>query len=160
MTNASEHFTIIIEDPKSLTITNLIDELDNELMDRYPASSVHILDLSRITAETGVFVVAYLDEQPIGCGAVCRLAEGVGEIKRVYVKPAARGQGISKAIMDRLESEALRLKFHTLRLETGDRQPESLGLYEKIGYRCIPNFGEYIGDPHSICMEKKLMEER
>ncbi|MDJ0714271.1 MAG: hypothetical protein QNJ54_08610 [Prochloraceae cyanobacterium] len=43
-----------------------------------------------------------------------------------------------------------------MKLETGDRQPEALGLYASLGYKQIPNFGEYIGDPHSICMEKKL----
>ncbi len=43
-----------------------------------------------------------------------------------------------------------------LKLETGDRQPEALGLYASLGYKQIPNFGEYVGNPHSICMEKKL----
>jgi ribosomal protein S18 acetylase RimI-like enzyme len=58
--------------------------------------------------------------------------------------------------MARLEAEARRMGLHTLRLETGDDQPEALALYRRLGYRRIPNFGEYIGDPLSVCMEKTL----
>jgi hypothetical protein len=55
-----------------------------------------------------------------------------------------------------LESAAIELGYARLRLETGDRQPESIGLYESSDYYPIPRYGEYSADPHSRCFEKIL----
>jgi GNAT superfamily N-acetyltransferase len=144
-------------DPRcSPAAQQLIAELDRELLQRYPGDSVHTLDLSKITSDSGVFLVGYLDGSPVACGAVHKLEPGVGEIKRVFVIPAARGRGFSKLILHRLEQISLQLGFSTLRLESGTRQPEANQLYRWAGYYDIPKFGEYIDDPFSICMEKVL----
>lgn len=135
---------------------NLIQALDAELLQRYPANNVHTLDLQKTNSHNSVFLVGYIEEQAVACGAISQLSDGIAEIKRVYVKPQARGQGLSKLLLKRLEQEALQMGFTTLRLETGTRQPESLGLYRNAGYIDIPKFGEYVNDPFSICMEKKL----
>lgn len=135
---------------------NLIQELDTELLQRYPANNVHILDLQKTTAQNSVFLLGYIKERAVACGAISQLSAGVAEIKRVYVRPQARGQGLSKLILKQLEQEARQMGFATLKLETGTRQPESLGLYRKAGYIDIPKFGEYVDDPFSVCMEKKI----
>lgn len=150
-------FTLTAVNPQqSQDALQLIRELDQYLLQLYPSDSVYILDLSQLSAENGLFLVGYLAGEPVACGAIVKLADGIGEIKRVYVRPEERGRGLSKQVMARLEVEARRMELHTLRLETGDGQPEALGLYGRLGYRRIPNFGEYIGDPLSVCMEKKL----
>ena len=68
------------------------------------------------------------DGTAIGCGALRRIADGIGELKRMYVVPAARGQGVAKALLAALEDEARRRGWGTLRLETGPRQPEAIAL--------------------------------
>jgi putative acetyltransferase len=64
--------------------------------------------------------------------------------------------GIARRIMAMLEDQGLRNGFTTLRLETGTEQPEAVALYESLGYRRIPAFGEYVSDPYSICYERGL----
>lgn len=154
---ATPQFTLTAVNPQhSPDALAMIRELDAYLLQLYPSENVYILDLSKLTAENGLFLVGYLAEEPVACGAIVKLADSIGEIKRVYVRPETRGQGLSKQVMARLEAEARNMGLHTLRLETGDGQPEALGLYHRLGYRRIPNFGEYIGDPLSVCMEKTL----
>lgn len=154
---ATPQFTLTAVNPQhSPDALAMIRELDAYLLQLYPSENVYILDLSKLTAENGLFLVGYLAGKPVACGAIVKLADSIGEIKRVYVRPETRGQGLSKQVMARLEAEARNMGLHTLRLETGDGQPEALGLYHRLGYRRIPNFGEYIGDPLSVCMEKTL----
>jgi GNAT superfamily N-acetyltransferase len=87
---------------------------------------------------------------------VRRIEPGVGEIKRMYVCPAARGLGIGRAVLDALEAEARALGLTRLVLETGVRQPEAIALYERVGYARIAAFGEYVDSPLSVCMGKDL----
>jgi ribosomal protein S18 acetylase RimI-like enzyme len=67
-----------------------------------------------------------------------------------------RGRGFSKLILAELERLAREAGYVTAWLETGDRQPEAIGLYERAGYRRIPNFGIYVGAARSLCFEKLL----
>ena len=83
----------------------------------------------------------------IGCGALREIADGVAELKRMYVVPTMRGRGISKVLLVALEGEALVRGWTTLRLETGPRQPEAVALYAGAGYRPIQAFGVYDGAP-------------
>lgn len=94
--------------------------------------------------------------RPVGCGGLRRLAETMGEIKRMYVPPVHRGNGYSRHILRALEDHARSLGWTRLMLETGDRQHEAIGLYRRSGYGRIPNFGPYAADPHSLCFEKVL----
>ncbi len=103
------------------------------------------------------------DGSVLGCGALRALGDGVAELKRMYVVPSARGRGVSKALLAALEGEALRRRWTTLRLETGSRQPEALGLYAGAGYRPIPAFGAYVGGPDaddSLFFERVLTPAR
>jgi len=80
-------------------------------------------------------------------------------VKRMYVVPAARGRGVSRAVLAGLEDAARDRGWTTLRLETGPLQPEAIGLYVSGGYRPIEAFGGYVGDPdaeHSLFFERAL----
>jgi GNAT superfamily N-acetyltransferase len=74
----------------------------------------------------------------------------------MYVVPKFRGRGLSRAILQMLETEARRLGYTALRLETGPRQPESIALYESAGYEPIPRYGPWVTFRRSKCYEKSL----
>jgi GNAT superfamily N-acetyltransferase len=100
------------------------------------------------SADVSVVVVARDDDgTALGCGALRELGGDVAEVKRMYVVPAARGQGVATAVLAALEAAALERGWRTLRLETGPLQPEAIGLYRGAGYREIGAFGGYAGDP-------------
>jgi GNAT superfamily N-acetyltransferase len=86
----------------------------------------------------------YDDGTPIGCGALRPLEPGAAELKRMYVVPAARGRAISRLLLTGLEAEAASRGWTTLRLETGPRQLEAVGLYTGAGYQPVGAFGAYV----------------
>ena len=104
----------------------------------------------------GVFLAARRDGEIIGCGGICRLGDGVAELRRMYVSPQARGLGVGRSLLAALESEALAAGYASIRLETGFRQREAIGLYESAGFRRGDCWGPYLADPKSICYEKEL----
>lgn len=113
----------------------------------------------QVTPPRGLFVVAYIDGKPVGCGAFRPLPVGrphVAEIKRMYTTPQARRRGVSRALVARLESEAARSGYRWVQLETGRRQPEAMALYQSAGYHRIPPYGEYRDDQLSVCYAKNL----
>jgi putative acetyltransferase len=135
----------------------LIAELNAELSAVYPpAQRFHELPAEDVDTGRGRFVVVWRDGAPAGCGAVRLRGGDQAELKRMYVVPDARGQGLSRAILAALEDEAASLGANSLVLETGDKQLPALGLYESSGYRRVPCFGAYAASPTSICLEKRL----
>ena len=103
---------------------------------------------------TGRWLVAYRGEQPIGCAGLKRLDERTAEIKRVYVAPEARGAGVARALLARLEEIARTVGYDRLRLDTGAEQPASVALFTSIGYEQIP---DYNGNPvGAYWFEKQL----
>lgn len=106
----------------------------------------------------GAFLVAWLDDRPVGCGAVKPLdrALGVGEIKRMYTVPIARRRGVSRTVLAALEHRAVELGYRGLQLETGTAQPEALALYESAGWHRIAPYGRYRDAPDSVCFAKVL----
>ena len=104
----------------------------------------------------GVFLVVRDGGHAIGCGGVCRFDETRAELKRMYVVPDARGRGLGRLLLVALEDEARRLGYRGIVLETGDRQPEALSLYESAGYERIPCYGIYATRALSMCFEKTL----
>jgi len=142
--------------PDDKDLMTLINELDEELLTRYPKEGIFTLDFNHPKIITVTFVVAYLDNIPVGCGAILPLCRECVELKRLFVRNAHRGKGIASEILLLLESEAKKQDYSIIKLETGPNQPESLYLYKKFGYYEIENFGEYINSEYSICFEKKL----
>ena len=84
----------------------------------------------------------------------------IAEIKRMYVAPNVRGQGIGGRIVAALEAEAIRLHAHRILLETGPRQPDAIAMYQRAGFAEIPLYGEYIGSNFSVCMAKNIEPPR
>ncbi|HEY3392398.1 MAG TPA: GNAT family N-acetyltransferase [Lacipirellulaceae bacterium] len=142
----------------SPAVQNLIGALNAELEGRYPEEGANHfrLDPEELADGRGAFLVAYVGDQPVGCGAVRRIDPAVAEIKRMYVAPEARGRGVGRQVLLQLEAEARRLGATRLLLETGPRQPEALALYSRAGFVMIPNFGDYVGCEFSVCMAKQL----
>jgi GNAT superfamily N-acetyltransferase len=144
-----------IESAGSQAAQSLMAGLDEDIMRRYPGEPTNGIDVSEFEAAGGVFVVCYVNDMPVACGAF-RPFEGSAEIKRMYVVPQLRGRGLARATLDFLEAEAARRGFSRAILETGRIMTEALGLYRSRGWKEIPVFGPYVGDPKSICFEKYL----
>ncbi len=104
----------------------------------------------------GVFLVGRVGDLPVASGAFRFQEEKVAEIKRMFVRPEFRRRGFARAILAELERLAAQCGYEAVRLETGDRQPEAIGLYHRCGYHRIAPFGIYATDSRSICFEKKL----
>jgi putative acetyltransferase len=139
-------------------VLSLILALNAELAERYPEEGANHfrLDPDEVGPGRGVFLVAYADGTPAGCGAVRINEPGVGEIKRMFVIPEFRGRGVAGAVLAALQHSARDLGAHKLVLETGSRQPEAIALYRRAGFIEIPRFGEYVDSPLSLCMGKDL----
>ena len=103
------------------------------------------------------YYVAYAGDRAVGCAALQPVAAGLVELKRMYVPERFRGQGIARALLFRLERQALGRDFARLRLQTGTRQPEAVSLYESAGYRRVEPWGKYAADPNALCFEKELV---
>jgi putative acetyltransferase len=128
----------------------LIEELEAELATLYPPEQRHGLSVERVFQPNVVFFVARLDGAPVGCGGIA-FADGYAEVKRMYVRPAARGKGVAQAVLDRLEATALARGFRRVALETGEVQLAAIRVYERAGYERCAAFGDYSTlPPHTI----------
>jgi putative acetyltransferase len=158
---AGAGLTLARADIRSPEALALIRALNGELSSRYPEDgATHFrLDADEVAPGRGAFLIAQRAGTPIGCGAVRRIAAGTAEIKRMYVRPDARGQRVGQAVLGALEAEARALGCARLVLETGVRQMEAITLYERAGFARIPPFGEYVHSPLSVCMAKDLNAE-
>src|ERR1700681_4012549 len=113
----------------------LIAALNEELRATFPEPGATHFSLTgaQVGAGDGAFVLAYLDEVALGCGAVRRLDEATAELKRMYVDPSARGRGIGRALVEALEREARLLSMTRVVLETGTRLAPAIKLYQAMG---------------------------
>ncbi len=144
-----------IEQADSPVARMLIERLDKELLGNYPPVHMHGITSAGFEATGGVFVVGYVNGQPVVCGAI-RPYQDAAEIKRMFVTPEYRGQKLGHAMLSFLEQEATRRGFTRAVLETGTKQTEAIALYASAGWTRIPAFGEYVGSPVSVCFEKRL----
>ena len=143
--------------PTDPAVRRLIAELDRLQTSLYPAESNHLDPIEVLAGPDVTFLAAFVGGEAVGCGAVKRMPGRYGEIKRVFVDPAARRRGVGRAMMEALETDLLTHGIDLARLETGVRQPEALALYEHSGYVRIPPFGDYREDPLSVFLEKRLV---
>lgn len=150
---------VSLETPNQPEVIALIADLDAYQDTLYPAEARYALDLTSLTQPNVLFaVVRCADGAAIGCGAVV-ISETYGEIKRMYVRPEARGCGAARKIIDALESAAYAKDCRKLLLETGPYQPETLAFYAKQGYEKCGPFGGYPDHPLSVFMAKSLEEK-
>lgn len=134
---------------------NLVTLLDKDLKTRDGDEHVFYAQFNKIENIRHV-IICYTDKKPIGCGAFKEYSLGKAEIKRMFVLPAYRGQGVGSAILKELERWALELNYAECILETGKKQPEAISMYQKAGYAVIENFGPYKIVENSVCMTKKI----
>ena len=102
------------------------------------------------------FTVLVLDGTPVGCVGLQPVSPGVGEIKRMYVVPSARGWGLSGILLDAIETRSRAAGLTRLRLETGTKQTEAIALYTNHGYQPIPPYPPFENEPASRCYAKDL----
>lgn len=100
-------------------------------------------------------LVVYENENAVGCGGFKKFDDHTAEIKRMFVHPDHRGKGIASLILKELEIWAHELHYNGFVLETSPKLEAAVALYQKTGYKIIPNFGQYIGVENSICMKKE-----
>ncbi|HEA31345.1 MAG TPA: GNAT family N-acetyltransferase [Leeuwenhoekiella sp.] len=101
-------------------------------------------------------LIAYVNNDPMACGALRKRNYETMEIKRMYTAAEARGQGIGSIVLRGLEHWAKELGYLNCVLETGKRQKAAIALYKNNGYHKIPNYEPYIGVENSLCFGKEL----
>ena len=147
----------VYTDGSSLDFMELCHELDdflNELVGGEENRAEYILynqldDIHNV-------IVAYDDDIPVGSVSFKKYDDECAEVKRVFVKEEYRNKGIANELMELLENTAREQGYRYLILESGAPLVAAMALYRKIGYKVIPNYGQYKDMPDSICMKKKL----
>jgi putative acetyltransferase len=147
---------VTAENPHDAICVELVRELSAELGPLYGTDGTALFSPADVTIPRAAFVVAWLNDEAVGCGALRPMDNGIAEVKRMYVRPAARGNGISRKILNKLEELAAAYNYAALQLETGNLQTEAIGLYASSGYARIDCYEPYVDNPHSICYEKRL----
>ena len=133
----------------------LVSELDHDLAIRNGETNAFFAQYNTIDLIRHV-VIAFDGNEPAGCGAMKEYDAQTMEIKRMFVRPALRGKGIARKVLEELHQWAASLGYTRCILETGQQMPEAIALYTKSQYRVIPNYGQYEGIASSICFERKL----
>ncbi|HKY30519.1 MAG TPA: GNAT family N-acetyltransferase [Pyrinomonadaceae bacterium] len=149
--------TIAEVSPDSEDAAQLINELDAHLnLLPYPQQSRHAYSIPKLLQENVVFFVTHYAGEPVACGGLKLFGTEYGEVKRMYVRPAFRGLGLGKGMLNHLAEYAQERQVDVLRLETGIYQTDAIGLYERYGFQRRPPFGEYKEDPMSVYYEKSI----
>lgn len=94
----------------------------------------------------GLFLIADGAKGPLGCVGLRDDGPGIGEVKRLWIAPEARGMGLARRLMDRLEAEARVMGLHLLRLDTSRHLPEAITLYRSTGWTEIARYND---NPHA-----------
>ena len=148
--------TIAEERPDSADGMALINELQTHLESFYPPESRHGFSVERMVAEGVAFFVLRVEGEAAGCGGIKLFGQEYGELKRMYVRPKFRGDGLGKMILDRLAEHAREHGVTLLRLETGIHQEAAIRLYVRHGFQRIGPFGAYTGNPMNLFFEKRI----
>jgi putative acetyltransferase len=146
------------EDCNSAEAQALLSAFIEEVKERYEESPADIgyFDPALVAVSKSTFLVARKDGLAVGCGALVPIDERTVEIKRMFVLPEHRSHGVASAVLQKLQDMAREFDYDVIRLETGNRQPESIALYGKSGFYRIPNYPPYEEDPLAFCFEKKI----
>ena len=148
--------SIAPEDPRQHDVRRIIAESGAYLQELYPSESNHLVDVDALAASDAVFLAARRNGELLGSIAFRIIAPGHAEIKRMFVRAQARGNGLGRRLLAAVEDAARQRNVDRISLETGIRQPEAIALYRASGYRDCPPFGTYREDPLSLFMTKRL----
>lgn len=137
---------IEVADPASVESRACIGAYFRELQERFDAGFDPALttsaDPEELVPPAGVFVIARLDGEAVGCGALKVQGRRLGEIKRMWVAPSARGLGIAQKLLEALERQAVDMGLNTVRLDTNRALKEAQSMYLRNGYREIPAYND------------------
>ena len=150
--------TIAAETPDQPEVRDLLAQADRRSAGLYPGDARPGPGVATLLALRVRFFVARLEGRAVGCGGYAPDGDGAAELKRIFVAEDARGSGVGRALLEILEAEARREGIRLMRLETGVKSAEALGLYRRFGYRETGPFGAYGPDPLSVFMEKALAD--
>ena len=147
---------LLVTDHHHPDFAALIALLDADLSERNGVLQALYAPHNKTDALEAV-VLLYRDGLAVACGAFKALSAETAEEKRVFVRKAYRGQGLSKVLMEALERQIRSGGYRRAVLETGVKQVEAIHLYQRMGYGPTANYGPYVGNPNSVCMEKTLL---
>ena len=143
--------------PEVLAFLAAADERSASL---YPIESRRGPSLRALLSADVRFFVARQDGRAVGCGGFVLLRERSAEMKRLFVDPASRGQGVGSALVQAIQEAASCENVKTLFLETGVKSAEALRLYKRLGFETCSPFAGYQPDPLSVFMTKQLSPSR
>lgn len=142
-------------DPLSAEGRMLIGESQAALEAVYPPEDIFSLPAEGLARPDTLFLLARDGSRPAGCVALLA-CPGYGEVKRLFVRPDARGGGVGLALMAALEAAAMAAGLPAVRLETGSRLTAAVALYRRLGYRPRMPFGDYAPHPASLFLARRL----
>lgn len=147
--------SVVAGDPRDARATQLLQASHALMQSLFPAESCHYLSIDALCAPNIRFYLAHMDGVAMGC---CALAEkqGYGEVKSMFVDPAARGGGLADALLNRITLAALDAGLTALRLETGTTLHAAHRVYQRHGFAFCSPFGGYTAHPDSLFMAKSL----
>jgi GNAT superfamily N-acetyltransferase len=138
--------TLSIENADSLkavwAMSQYFDELDARFVGGFDATGALDAAAAGFTSPGGVFVIAELGDEVVGCGGVQCLDQATAEVKRMWVSPAARGFGLGKRLLARLEHEAVALGRRRVVLDTNEVLGEAIAMYRSSGYTAIERYSD------------------
>ena len=131
-------------DPTEQAATSAMDsyfaELDRRFPDGFDPGPAAVGDM--VTATGGAFVLATSDGEPVACGGIRSLGNGIGEIKRMWVHDGWRGAGLGARLLRHLEQVSRRMGHDVVRLDTNSTLTEAIAMYERAGYRPIERYND------------------
>ncbi|MCG1035131.1 GNAT family N-acetyltransferase [Polaribacter sargassicola] len=146
---------VLRTDSDSTDFINLVKELDAYLKITDGDEHEFYNQFNNIDVLKNV-VVCYVDDKPVGCGAIKEFDKTSVEVKRMFVLSQNRGMGIAQKTLLELEKWAKEKGYKNCVLETGKRQIEAVHFYKKCNYKIIENYGQYKEMENSICFKKEL----
>ena len=147
--------TLVRADPREGQARALVEASHALMQSLYPAEANHYLDLEALAAPEIRFFLAELEGRALGCCALA-VTEDYGEVKSLFVDPAARGTGLGQALLAEIEAVARAERLGWLKLETGTGLDAAHGLYRAHGFQECGPFGAYEAGPFSVFFEKRL----
>jgi putative acetyltransferase len=147
---------LIKTDSENIHFVNLVKLLDTDLAIKNGADHSFYAQFNKINNIKHV-ILAFENDLAVGCGAIKPFDQIAMEVKRMYILPTYRKNGIATIILNALEAWAKELGYIKTVLETGKRQPEAIALYQKNEYKITQNYGQYKGIENSVCFEKLLI---
>jgi len=149
---------IVVDDLSGPQIAEFLDEHVQEMRSLTPPESKHALDLDALRRPEVTFWSVMDGDALVGCGAIKRLDTVHAELKSMRAAPARKRSGIASLLLNHILTEAERMGFTRLSLETGADEffLPARRLYEKFGFAYCEPFAHYRPDPNSAFMTRTL----